>query len=384
MPFKPCLIIINERLLGNLREYPVQPGGHFMSETSLLEQLLFARGPGGEEDEVREICHAELRRHCDETWTDDAGNLIGLIRSMASEPSEARAATLIMAHLDEIAMAVKSISDDGSLQVTALGGVNPVNFGMCPVDIMGDEHVCPGVLSFGSMHATAQSRQGADVQSGNVHWQDVHVVTRRSTEQLKEAGIRPGTRVVMSRHWRKPFYLVDAVAAHFLDDRAPVVTVLQTAAALVGRRAELSGDVYFAFTTMEEETNAGALFAALHLPCKIAVAVEVGPIAEEYGTTLSVNPIIVSGDEKGHYTRAITDSLIYAARAAGYEPQVALLEDFASDASAILSAGAMGKAGCIAIPTENTHGFEIVLNEAITACTATLTHYLTITPKSVA
>ena len=348
-----------------------------MSERDLLQRLLYARGPGGEEDEVRQICQAELATSCDEIWIDDAGNLIGLIRAGAQKSPPQKSATLIMAHLDEIAMAVKLINDDGSLEVTALGGINPVNFGMCPVDVMGDKHIMAGVLSFGSMHLTSQSSQGKDVQTGNVHWEDVHVVTRLSPEQLAASGIRPGTRVVLSQHWRKPFHLPDATAAHFLDDRAPVVAVLKAAAWVAKSRGQLNADAYFAFTTMEEETNAGALFAAHHLPCQTAIAVEVGPIAEEYGTELTVNPIIVAGDEKGHYTRAVTDRLIAATEAAGYTPKVALLVDFASDASAILSSGAMGKAGCIAIPTENTHGFEIVLDAGIEACAKSLVRFLT-------
>lgn len=350
-----------------------------MHPMQMLEELLYARGPGGEEEEVRVICERELREHCDETWIDDAGNLIGLIRALNAPTDHAQAARsgmLIMAHLDEIAMAVRTINDDGSLQVTALGGANPVNFGMCPVDILGDAAVLPGVLSFGSMHVTRQSPQGADVQDGNVHWRDVHVVTRQSRRQLEEQGIRAGTRVVLSQHWRKPFYLQDAIGAHFMDDRAPVVAVLQAAAMVALTPSRLAQDTYFAFTTMEEETNAGALFAAHHLPCRTAVAVEVGPIATEYGTELSANPIVVVGDEKGHYTRSVTDALIAATQRAGYTPQPALLVDFASDASAILAVGALGRAGCIAIPTENTHGFEIVLPAGIEACAKSLTRFL--------
>ncbi len=341
-----------------------------MNSSQWLEKLLYARGPGGEETEVRDLCESALRTYCDQTWVDDAGNLIGLLRSTRQgEPGEA---TLLMAHLDEIAMAVKRIEDDGTLQVVALGGANPVNFGMCPVDIMGDHQVLPGVLSFGSMHQSAQSSQGADVNQGNVHWDDVHVVTRRSASQLAEAGVRPGTRVVLSQHWRRPFRLVDCTAAHFLDDRAPVVAVLQAAEQLAQCREHLSGDLYVAFTSQEEETNAGALFAAHHLPCRTAIAVEVGPVVAEYGTFLKADPIVVAGDQKGHYSRAVTDRLIEATRQAGYTAQVALLVEFASDASAILGSGALGRAGCIAIPTENTHGFEIVLDEGIQACARTL------------
>jgi len=348
-----------------------------MSDLDLLQRLLQARAPGGEESEVRAICHAEISKHCDEVRIDDAGNLIGVIHPPARPDALETAPVLILAHLDEIAMVVKRIQRDGTLEVTALGGINPVNFGMCPLDVMGDRQTVAGVLSFGSMHLTSQSPQGSDVQNGTVGWKDVHVVTRRSADELERLGVRPGTRAVLSQHWRKPFALGDATAAHFMDDRAPIAAVIETIERVAQQRADLKEDVYFVFTTMEEETNAGALFAAHHLPCKTAIAVEVGPIADEYGTQLAVDPIIVAGDEKGQYTRALTDALIESARAVELQPQIALLVDFASDASAILSAGAMGKAACIAIPTENTHGFEIVLNDAISACASTLTEFLT-------
>jgi len=39
-----------------------------------------ARGPGGQEDEVREICLQTITPLCDETWVDAAGNVIGLIK----------------------------------------------------------------------------------------------------------------------------------------------------------------------------------------------------------------------------------------------------------------------------------------------------------------
>ncbi len=47
----------------------------------LLEVLLLARGPGGQEDEVREICLKELAKHCDEAFVDGAGNVRGLIKA---------------------------------------------------------------------------------------------------------------------------------------------------------------------------------------------------------------------------------------------------------------------------------------------------------------
>ena len=182
--------------------------------------------------------------------------------------------------------------------------------------------------------------------------------------------------MVLSQHWRQPFQVNDTVAAHFLDDRAPLAAVIATAHEIRNRRQELQQDVWFVCTTLEEESNAGALYAAARVPGDTTIAVEVGPVLDEYGTVLSADPIINTGDQKGYYTRSVVDALIKAAQRAGYHPQVALLVDFASDASAILNSGIAARAGCIAIPTENTHGFEMVLNEGIVACAATLTEYL--------
>jgi putative aminopeptidase FrvX len=251
-----------------------------------------------------------------------------------------------------------------------------VNFGMCPLDIMGEREIIPGVLSFGTMHGTSESGQSSDVLSGNVQWPDVHVTTRRSKDELGALGVRAGTRVVLSQHWRQPFRVHDCIAAHFLDDRAPVVATLKTAALTAAKRDMLRRDALFVFTTKEEETNAGAQYAARTLPGDIAIAVEVGPVTTEYDTTLSADPIVLMGDEKGYYTKSVSDDLLHAAERCGLTPQPAVMPGFASDASAVLGSGASARAGCIAIPTENTHGYEMVLRNSMDACARTLAEYL--------
>lgn len=339
---------------------------------ALLEELLLARGPGGQEDEVAAICRRELAPVCDEVWSDPAGNLIG--RISGSDPDAP--AIRVMAHLDEIAMVIKRIDDDGGLRVFALGGAFPANFGMCPVDVMGNKQIVPGVLSFGTMHGTSATPHSQHVLSGDVGWNDVHVITRRSKPELGALGIRAGTRVVLSQHWRRPFRVHDAVAAHFLDDRAPILAALYAARSLYARRETLAQDVYFVLTSSEEETNAGAQYAARTLPGEICIALEVGPVAQEYDTHLCNDPIVLTGDEKGYYSRLVSDALLLAAARCGYCPQPALMPGFASDASAVLVTGASAQAGCLAIPTENSHGYEMITDGAIEACAETLVEYL--------
>ena len=78
--------------------------------------FLLARGPGGQENEVRAICQRELKRYCDTVWTDAADNVIGIVRAGSATPADAeRHAVRIMAHQDEIAMVVKRVESDGKL-----------------------------------------------------------------------------------------------------------------------------------------------------------------------------------------------------------------------------------------------------------------------------
>ncbi|MGV0688454.1 peptidase M42, partial [Mycolicibacterium thermoresistibile] len=92
-------------------------------ERALLQELLSAYGPCGQEDEVREICRRALQDLVDELSTDAAGNLVALIKG--AKPGAA--STRILAHLDELSMLVKRIEPDGTLRLTPLGTMYPAN-----------------------------------------------------------------------------------------------------------------------------------------------------------------------------------------------------------------------------------------------------------------
>src|ERR1700734_2251067 len=111
------------------------------STESLLQELLWTYGPCGQEDAVRTVCARELEPLVDDMWTDGAGNLIGNVGATGGpadgtrdhrhrSTAKADAATLVMAHLDELSMLVKRIKPDGSLHLTQLGIMYPGNFGL--------------------------------------------------------------------------------------------------------------------------------------------------------------------------------------------------------------------------------------------------------------
>lgn len=54
------------------------------STESLLQELLWAYGPCGQEGAVRAVCAPELQPLVDDVWTDDASNLVGLSTTRTS------------------------------------------------------------------------------------------------------------------------------------------------------------------------------------------------------------------------------------------------------------------------------------------------------------
>lgn len=129
----------------------------------LLQELLWIYGPCGQEDAVRDVCRRELEPFVDETWVDQAGNLVGLIHGRSSNnggsgnkgergdgyDGEGAPGTRVMDHLDELSMLVKRMEPDGTLHLTPLGTMYPANFGLGPVAVLGDRQTVTGVLSLG-------------------------------------------------------------------------------------------------------------------------------------------------------------------------------------------------------------------------------------------
>jgi putative aminopeptidase FrvX len=161
----------------------------------LLQDLLAAYGPGGQEDEVREVCRRALAPLVDELTVDAAGNLVGRLAGTGE-----RDAPLIrvMAHMDELSMIVKRVEADGSLRLSQLGTMYPGNFGLGPLTVLGDEERLTAVLLLGSEHTTQETTQvwrtKPDGGDQAMQWHDVFVVTGRSVEELEAAGVHPGTR----------------------------------------------------------------------------------------------------------------------------------------------------------------------------------------------
>jgi putative aminopeptidase FrvX len=343
----------------------------------LLQELLFAYGPCGQEDAVRDICRRELAPRVDELWVDEAGNLVGVLRGRDSDAPPKR----VMAHIDELSMLVKRVGSNGTLHMAPLGTMYPANFGLGPVAVLGEQETLCAVLTVGSEHTTKESQQiwetKPDQGDKALDWMHVYVFTGRTAEDLSDAGVRPGTRVCIDRSKRT---LVDVgedyLGCYFMDDRAAVTSLLNVASVIRERGEQPTADVYLVFTVSEEIGGVGGSYASRELPGDLTIALEVGPTESEYGTTIGGGPIVAYSDAQCVYDKNVADQLMKIASKLGLSPQPAVLGAFESDASHAKSSGLSAKAGLLCLPTLSTHGYEVIAREAIPAMTDVLVEFL--------
>ncbi|TFV54306.1 M20/M25/M40 family metallo-hydrolase [Mycobacterium sp. PS03-16] len=342
----------------------------------LLQELLHAYGPCGQEDAVRAVCRRELEPHVDEIWVDEAGNLVGVIRGDTGDT----AGTRVLAHMDELSMLVKRVEPDGSLHLTPLGTMYPANFGLGPVAILGDRETLTGVLTLGSEHTTKESQRiwetKPDQGDQSLDWLHVYVFTGRTPDELRAAGIGPGTRVCVDRSKRTLVQFGDYLGCYFMDDRAACAALLDTARRLRGSGERPAGDVHLVFTTSEEIGGVGGSYASRTLPGELTVALEVGPTEAEYGTTCSGGPIVGYSDAMCVYDKDVADRLIAIADECGLSPQAAVLGAFESDASHAKATGLTPRAALLCLPTLSTHGYEVIRRQAVTEMADVLVEFL--------
>ncbi|MGQ9730233.1 MAG: M42 family metallopeptidase [Candidatus Zipacnadales bacterium] len=329
----------------------------------LLQRLLTTHSPSGYEQEMNELCLTELDSICSRAWEDEVGNVIGVIEGRRNTP-----ALRLMAHKDEIGAMVAAIDEDGKMRLEPLGGSHAWVYGEGPLEVLGDETVT-GILGIGSKHVSALS---ADIYAAKTNqplsWDKVRLDCKLDRDQLTSRGIGIGSRVCIARSRKQPTFLGEFVAGYALDDKAAVAALILAARLLKRARRKPLQDTYFCMTSAEEPGISGAAYAARTLPGDVVIAVDVAPVAPEYPVEAGPNPVIVYMDALFIYDKHLSDTLYEEARRLGYAPQRMVVRSYGSDASVVAKYGLTSRSALVAIPTENTHGCEIVHLDAIVNC----------------
>ncbi|MGF1673268.1 MAG: M42 family metallopeptidase [Rivularia sp. (in: cyanobacteria)] len=325
----------------------------------IIAELVMHHSPSGAETEINQYLMQRFAKLGVEVWLDRADNIIAKIPGKTNKYPIA-----ITAHKDEIGAIVKTVGEAGKVEVRKLGGAYPWVYGEGVVDLLGDNQTISGILSFGSRHVSHESPQKIFQQDVAVKWEDAWIETKCSTLELENAGIRPGTRMVISKHRKHPIRLKDHIASYTLDNKASVAILL----ALAEKVKQPAVDVYLVASAKEEVGAVGALYFSQNQHLDALIALEICPLATEYPIEDSKNPVILCQDSYGIYDENLNGQLRNCAKQLNMSLQLATLSQFGSDASIAMKFGHVPRGACLSFPTQNTHGYEIAHLGAIANC----------------
>jgi len=331
---------------------------------TLLEELVAAPGPPGQEDAVRAVVAAHAERLGCAHGADARGNLLLSLPGAGRVPDAPD--VVVMAHLDEIALLVVRAEDDGRLVVTPLGGLYPWKWGECPVSILAEDGPITGIVSFGGIHSNDPTYAPTQARDRALAWADARVFTGLRRDALEARGVRAGTRVALHPSRRTVTDLGDLVAAPFLDDRADLAALLLALGDL--KEGGLGGldpaRVLFAATASEEVGGQGALWLLHRRPARVGIALEIGPRVPESPFPLDGQPTVWVQDTYAAMQSGDIALVARVARGIGQTPRFQALSRGGSDASCA-AAGLVARPVTLAFGAENSHGLEIMHRESV-------------------
>ena len=326
---------------------------------NMIETLVFQHSPSGAEAQIDQFLISRLQTLGLTTWQDEASNVIVKIPGRDAQQSIA-----ITAHKDEIGAIVKTVGSEGRVEVRRLGGSYPWVYGEGVIDLLGDHQTISGVLCFGSRHVSHESPQKAQQDNAPLRWEDAWIETKYTTEELEAAGVRPGTRMVVGKHRKRPLRLKDHIASYTLDNKASIAILLTLAETLKQPKV----DTYLVCSSKEEMGAVGALYFTQRQPLNAVIALEICPLSVEYPIVDGLAPVLLSQDGHGLYDETLNAQIRQVAERKGIPLQLAAISHFGSDASISMKYGHVPRAACLGFPTQNTHGYEIAHLGAIAHC----------------
>lgn len=213
----------------------------------LIQTLVSAHGPSGDEGNIRS-CIAELAaEYADEIRTDTLGNLI--VHKKGTGPK-----VMFAAHMDSIGLIVTHIEEEGYLRVGAIGGIPAAGVVGTPVRF---KNGVRGVFA-----------KEEKTEYGSLKLDDCYLDIGAKSAEEANAMVQVGDTAVYDT---LTYQNCSKVYSRYLDDRIACAILL----AAMAEVKDTDNDLYFVFTVQEEVGLRGAQTAAWDIAPDYGIAVDV-------------------------------------------------------------------------------------------------------------
>ena len=315
----------------------------FDFDFDLLAELTESDGVPGYEDQIREIVREELSSTTDEVRTDAVGNVVGTVYGDADYE------VVVAAHMDEIGFMVRHVTEEGFIELDALGGWDPRVMRAQRVTVHTEEGDLPGVIGSPPPHT-----QDEEDREEPPEVEDMHVDLGLDPEEANER-VSVGDLVTMDQTTE---LVGDLVTGKALDDRVCVFAMLEAAR----RLDDPPATIHFAATVQEEVGLRGAEALSVDVDADLAIALDVTVAndipefdEEEYVTELGEGAAIKLKDSSVITTPGVHRRLQALAKEREIPHQLEVLPAGGTDTARFQTAGGARPVGAISIPTRYLH-----------------------------
>lgn len=220
-----------------------------------LKTLCALPGVSSREDLVRDYIRKRVEPYADEIRTDALGNLIVFKRGV--KPTGNR--LMLCAHMDEVGLMVKSVTDEGCLKFGCVGGIDRRVLLGKRVSV--GERGIPGVIGLKAIHLTTAEERKKVPKLTDLY---IDIGAKDREEALAQVELGDVCTFVSD--------VVEfgdgMLKAKAIDDRVGCAVMVKLL------EEELPMDCTFAFTVMEEVGTRGAFGAAFSVTPETALVLE--------------------------------------------------------------------------------------------------------------
>lgn len=307
----------------------------------LLQELICAFGVSGYETEVRNIITREIKNCVDDIQIDKMGNLIAHKKGKAPRG-------MLAAHMDEVGLMVKSITDKGLIKCSSVGSLDAISVLGAHVQLMTQEGKILGIVT------TKEMSNNEDI-SDLPTISDLVVDTGLGKKELLQKGVNIGSYIELETPTY--FHFGKKIVGKSMDDRVGCYILCE----LIKKSKKVPHDYYYVFTVQEEiglhgaKTSAYSIAPDWGLAIDVCVANDLMREEEEDYVSLGKGPVLTVMDETMIANRRINNHIKTLARAKKIQLQYEVSNAGTTDASSILTSRGGVPASVLSIPVRNLH-----------------------------
>jgi len=225
-----------------------------------LERLSNACGVPGREAEIRALMNDLLGPHVDEIHEDKLGNIVA-VKKGERKPQK----VMLAAHMDEIGLLVKSITNEGFLHFAKLGGIDDRVLMAQKVMVYTEKGPLHGIIGSKPPHIQKEEERKKVVMYDQLFID----VGANSKDEASKRGVKVGDSVGFDAKFARVSN--DVVIGKAFDDRVGCAVMIESLKAL----KRLDCAVYAVGTVQEEVGLRGAGTAAFGIDPDIGIALDV-------------------------------------------------------------------------------------------------------------